>query len=59
MELWIIASVAAAAFQTVRFMLQKHLAQVSLSAAGATFARFVYSAPIACGDPCRLVAAGQ
>ncbi|MGR3635020.1 MAG: EamA family transporter [Shimia sp.] len=48
MELWIIASVAAAAFQTVRFMLQKHLAAVSLSAAGATFARFLYSAPIAC-----------
>ncbi len=47
MEFWIVASVAAALFQTVRFMLQKHLAQVSLSAAGATFARFVYSAPIA------------
>lgn len=47
MELWIIASVAAALFQSVRFMLQKHLAQVKLSAAGATFARFVYSAPLA------------
>lgn len=46
MELWIAASIAAALFQTVRFMLQKHLSQVSLSAAGATFARFVYSAPI-------------
>ncbi|MEP2534155.1 DMT family transporter [Shimia sp.] len=47
MEFWIVASIAAALFQTVRFMLQKHLAQVSLSAAGATFARFVYSAPLA------------
>lgn len=47
MELWIAASVAAALFQTVRFMLQKHLSGLSLSAAGATFARFVYSAPLA------------
>ncbi|WP_422049485.1 EamA/RhaT family transporter [Shimia sp.] len=59
MELWIIASVAAAAFQTVRFMLQKHLAQVKLSAAGATFARFVYSAPIAAAILLTLVALGQ
>ena len=48
MDLWIVISIAAAAFQTVRFMLQKHLSQVRLSAAGATFARFVYSAPILC-----------
>lgn len=47
MDLWIAAALAAALFQTVRFMLQKHLSQVSLSAAGATFARFVYSAPVA------------
>lgn len=47
MELWIVASVAAALFQSVRFMLQKHLARVALSAGGATFARFVYSAPLA------------
>lgn len=47
MEFWIVASLAAALFQTVRFMLQKHLAQATLSAAGATFARFVYSAPLA------------
>ncbi|MBO9472615.1 DMT family transporter [Shimia sp. R10_1] len=59
MELWIIASLAAAAFQTVRFMLQKHLAQVKLSAAGATFARFVYSAPIAGAILATLVALGQ
>ena len=46
MEFWIIASVAAACFQTVRFMLQKQLATGALSAAGATYARFVYSAPL-------------
>tara|TARA_R110002049_G_scaffold140930_7_gene302360 strand:- start:11565 stop:12485 length:921 start_codon:yes stop_codon:yes gene_type:complete len=44
-DLWIIVSVAAAVFQTGRFMLQKHLATATLSAAGATFSRFLYSAP--------------
>ncbi len=47
MSLWIFASLAAAAFQTVRFMLQKTLAHNTLSATGATFARFLYSAPFA------------
>lgn len=46
MDLWIIATLAAALFQTGRFMLQKHLSTQSLSASGATFARFVYSAPV-------------
>lgn len=46
MELWIIVTLAAAFFQTLRFMLQKHLSGLSLSAAGATFARFLYSAPL-------------
>ncbi|MGJ8544814.1 MAG: EamA family transporter [Sulfitobacter sp.] len=45
MEPWIIIALLAASFQTVRFMLQKHLARVTLSAAGATFSRFLYSAP--------------
>ncbi|MCK0150644.1 DMT family transporter [Marivita sp. S6314] len=45
MELWIVASVAAALFQTVRFMLQKVLSIDVLSTAGATFARFAYAAP--------------
>jgi drug/metabolite transporter (DMT)-like permease len=45
MSLWISVSIAAATFQTVRFMLQKVLSTVSLSAAGATFARFLYSMP--------------
>lgn len=51
MSLWIPITLAAAIFQTVRFMLQKSLstssaARVELSAAGATFARFLYSAPL-------------
>ncbi|MBE1296502.1 MAG: EamA family transporter [Rhodobacteraceae bacterium] len=43
---WIPVSIAAATFQTVRFMLQKVLSSVTLSPGGATFARFAYSAPI-------------
>ena len=46
METWVLFTLAAATFQTLRFMLQKQLAQASLSPAGATFARFVYSAPL-------------
>ena len=46
MSLWIFVTIAAAGFQTVRFMLQKMLTTVRLSAAGATFARFAYSAPL-------------
>lgn len=45
MGLWIPISLAAAAFQTVRFMLQKVMAAQTLSAAGATFSRFLYSLP--------------
>ncbi|UXX82805.1 DMT family transporter [Roseovarius pelagicus] len=45
MEAWIILAIAAAAFQTLRFMLQKTLATGTLSAGGATFARFFYSMP--------------
>ncbi len=47
MSLWIPITIAAASFQTVRFMLQKSLSSVKLSAAGATFARFAYSLPLA------------
>ncbi len=43
--LWIPITLAAAAFQTVRFMLQKVMAAQTLSAAGATFSRFLYSLP--------------
>lgn len=47
MEAWIIISIAAAAFQTLRFMLQKTLSMGRLSAGGATFARFLFAAPFA------------
>jgi drug/metabolite transporter (DMT)-like permease len=46
MEAWILLSVAAAAFQTLRFMLQKRLSMGALTAGGATLARFFYSAPL-------------
>ncbi len=46
MEPWVLVTFAAAAAQTLRFMLQRHLAAGVLSASGATFARFVYSAPL-------------
>ena len=46
MSLWIPVTLAAATFQTVRFMLQKSLSSVKLSATGATFARFPYSMPL-------------
>ncbi|MBJ6370484.1 DMT family transporter [Sedimentitalea arenosa] len=46
MSLWIPVTLAAAVFQTFRFMLQKSLSTTKLSAAGATFARFAYSAPL-------------
>ena len=46
MEIWIPITIAAAFFQNVRFMLQKVLSTGNLSATGATFSRFVYSAPL-------------
>ena len=46
MTLWIPFTLAAASFQTARFMLQKYLSMGQLTAAGATFSRFVYSAPL-------------
>ena len=48
-DLWIVVTLAAAVFQTGRFMLQKYLATETLSAAGATFSRFLYSAPFILG----------
>lgn len=46
MDAWIPITIAAAAAQTLRFMLQKHLKSTALTTTGATFARFVYSAPL-------------
>ena len=44
---WVTLSIMAAAFQTLRFMLQKQLSMGRLTAEGATFARFAYAAPFA------------
>jgi len=46
MELWVIFAVCAAAAQTVRFAIQKVLAGGQLGPAAATWARFLYSAPL-------------
>ncbi|SHE36471.1 hypothetical protein SAMN05444339_101162 [Loktanella atrilutea] len=44
--IWVWVTLGAVAAQTVRFMLQKQLRAATLSTAGATFARFIYSAPL-------------
>jgi len=46
MEPWVMLTFGAVTFQTIRFMLQKQLSSAALSASGATFARFLYSAPL-------------
>jgi drug/metabolite transporter (DMT)-like permease len=46
MELWIPITIAAAFLQNLRFMLQKQV-KGRLSTSGATFARFVWAAPLA------------
>lgn len=46
MELWVLFAILAAAAQTVRFAAQKVLASGQLSPAAATWARFLYSAPM-------------
>ncbi|MCT2540038.1 DMT family transporter [Sedimentimonas flavescens] len=45
--LWVWVTLAAAAVQTLRFMLQKRLTGTGLSTGGATFSRFLFGAPIA------------
>lgn len=47
MEPWVVATLGAALIQTVRFSLQKSLKTAGLSSGGATFARFVFAAPLA------------
>ena len=47
MELWVVFSILAAAAQTLRFAVQKVLAGGALSPAAATWARFLWSWPIA------------
>ncbi|SPF78078.1 DMT family transporter [Pseudoprimorskyibacter insulae] len=46
-ELWVLVTLAAAFFQTLRFILHKLLSMGALSATGSTFARFAYAAPAA------------
>ena len=46
MDVWIPITIAAAFAQTLRFMAQKQLKTMALSTAGATFARFLFSAPL-------------
>ncbi|MEB8387304.1 EamA family transporter [Rhodobacteraceae bacterium KMM 6894] len=60
MDAWIALAIAAAAFQTLRFVLQKQLSMGALSTGGATFARFFYSAPlVATGAAIYWIQAGQ
>jgi len=46
MPLWIPVTIFAAFMQNLRFLLQRHLKVTGLSTAGATWARFAYSAPL-------------
>lgn len=46
MSLWIPVTIFAAFMQNIRFMLQKFLRGTSLSSVGATFSRFLFSAPL-------------
>lgn len=46
MDAWIYVTLGAVVAQTARFALQKRLKVTGLSTGGATFARFVYSAPL-------------
>lgn len=47
MPAWIAATLAAAFLQNLRFMAQRHLRLTALTTAGATFARFLWGAPLA------------
>ena len=44
---WVVVTLAAAAVQTLRFLLQKRLAGAGPGAGGATLARFAFGAPLA------------
>jgi drug/metabolite transporter (DMT)-like permease len=55
---WIAVTVAAAAVQTLRFALQKRLKGLGLSTGGATFARFLFGAPLALAGLAALVLVG-
>jgi drug/metabolite transporter (DMT)-like permease len=46
MPVWIAVTIFAAFMQNLRFLLQRHLKVTTLSTGGATWARFLYSAPL-------------
>jgi drug/metabolite transporter (DMT)-like permease len=46
MPLWISVTIFAAFMQNLRFLLQRHLKTTTLSTSGATWSRFVFSAPL-------------
>ena len=47
MQIWIIFTIFAAFVQNIRFVLQRNLHHAGMSASSATFARFIFGAPIA------------
>ncbi|WP_375551887.1 DMT family transporter [Rhodophyticola porphyridii] len=49
MPVWIPVTIFAAFMQNLRFLLQRHLKVTTLSTGGATWARFLYSAPLVAG----------
>jgi drug/metabolite transporter (DMT)-like permease len=59
MPLWIPISLAAAAVQTLRFLLQRRLKTLGLTTGGATFSRFVFAAPLAWALVATLIALGR
>nr|WP_152452355.1 MULTISPECIES: DMT family transporter [unclassified Roseivivax] len=59
MEPWILFTLLAAAFQTVRFMLQKVMSAGGLSATASSFARFAYAMPFALVAAALWAAAGS
>jgi drug/metabolite transporter (DMT)-like permease len=59
MHAWVAVTLAAAAVQTLRFLLQKRLKSIGLSTGGATFSRFLFGAPFALSALAILVASGE
>lgn len=60
MPVWITATILAAFFQNLRFLLQRHLKVTTLSTMGATWARFAFSMPlVAVALLCWLWVSGQ
>lgn len=57
MPAWIVITIAAALVQTLRFSLQKSLGAAGLGAGGASFARFLFAAPLAALLAAGLIAA--